>query len=403
VRKKYGSRAWSWFPVKPTLIVLDGAGIDEVLGSPANFADPLAKTHFLTPFTPHGVIVSQDPDWTPRRTFNVEPLAFGKVVHPDGARHVDVINDEVMRMLKARPDVLGWDDFSTLAARISQQVIFGNGEYREDVALHLARLVAASNWGIRRCSDFTAFYERIGQELNHRGPARTGDSLVQEGARCPARHHPDVEAASQMAFWLFVMKDAIELHTVRTLTLIASASPEVRERLSQERGRGPLNVHAIEKFVFLEACIKEQLRLWTPVPILLRRAVEPFVLGDLSIEKDQQLLLHTGFYHRDTEAFGPGANKFCPEQRVLTDRPNDCSVTNSDPQLYVFSRHRQACAGQFLIIFLLKSILAALLTQTDLELLDQSVAMDPVPDAIDPFAMRFWRRKTSAVKDQYRR
>ena len=45
-----------------------------------------------------------------------------------------------------------------------------------------------------------------------------------------------MEASSQIAFWLFVMKDAIELHTVRTLALIASAPENVRQRLSDELG-----------------------------------------------------------------------------------------------------------------------------------------------------------------------
>jgi unspecific monooxygenase len=142
---------------------------------------------------------------------------------------------------------------------------------------------------------------------------------------------------------------------------------------------------------WLEACIKEQLRLWTPVPILLRVAEKDFKLGDTEIRIGQQLLIHAGFYHRDPEVFGAAADRFNPEAR-LADRASSGSVTNSDPPLYVFSRHRQSCAGQFLIIFLLKAILATLLRHATLALPGHRIDMDPVPAALDQFALRFWRR-----------
>ena len=83
---------------------------------------------------------------------------------------VAIVHDEVEKMLGARREVLAWHDFSTLAARISQQVIFGIGQYREDVAMHLARLVSASNWGvIRRPADFSALHGCIDEQVNRRG------------------------------------------------------------------------------------------------------------------------------------------------------------------------------------------------------------------------------------------
>jgi len=103
-------------------------------------------------------------------------------------------------------------------------------------------------------------------------------------------------------------------------------------------------------------------------------------------------LVHTGLYHRDPEGFGAAADRFAPEERVAAKKPNGRSVTSSDPPLYVFSDHRQSCAGQFLVIFLLKAVLAHLLAQDKFVLADRAVAIDPVPAAIDHFAIRFWRR-----------
>ena len=181
LQKKYGRRAWSWFPFGRTLLVLDGDGINEVLSSSENFADPFIKKLQLSAFTPHGAIISRPLPWEGRRALNDEALAFGQLCHPDGELFAAIAHDEVEKMLEARRELLAWHDFGTLAARISQQVILGIGQYREDVAMHLARLVSASNWGvIRRPADFSALHGCIDEQVNRRGPVcREWHSLVQ--------------------------------------------------------------------------------------------------------------------------------------------------------------------------------------------------------------------------------
>ena len=282
LQKKYGRRAWSWFPFGRTLLVLDGAGINEVLTCHENFADPFIKKLQLSAFTPHGAIISRPLPWQGRRALNDEALAFGQSCHPDGELFAAIVHDEVKKMLEETPEVLAWDDFSTLAARISQQVIFGIGQYREDVAMNLARLVNASNWGvIRRPADFSALHGCIDEKVDRRARlCSESHSLVQRAVSAAAIETTDVETSSQIAFWLFVMKDAIELHTVRTLALIASAPENVRQRLSDELACTRLTAAGIARLDFLEACIKEALRLWTPVPILLRVALDSTELSD---------------------------------------------------------------------------------------------------------------------------
>jgi cytochrome P450 len=396
LRKKYGPAAWSWFPFRRTLLVLDGNGINEVLASPENFADPFIKKLQLSAFTPHGAIISRPLAWEGRRALNNEALAFGELCHPDGAAFVDIVHHEVEKMLGARRESLAWHDFSALAARISQQVIFGIGQYREDVAMHLARLVRASNWGvIRRPADFSALHGCIDEQMNRRGRrCNEWHSLVQQavaqGSTCSGT--TELKASSQIAFWLFVMKDAIELHTVRTLALIASAPENVRQRLSDELACTRLNAWGIAQLDFLEACIKEALRLWTPVPNLLRVALADTELSDkVRVERGRQILMHTGSYHRNPEVFGAAADMFLPEQRRIAEMPGCCPVNHVNPPLYVFSQHQQSCSGQFLIVFLLKAVLASLLGKTNLLLLGEQIPMDPVPAAIDHFAIRFWR------------
>ena len=106
--------------------------------------------------------------------------------------------------------------------------------------------------------------------------------------------------------------------------------------------------------------------------------------------------MHTGSYHRNPEVFGAAADMFLPEQRRIAEMPGCCPVTHVNPPLYVFSQHQQSCSGQFLIVFLLKAVLASLLVKTNPRLLGEQIPMDPVPAAIDHFAIRFWRRLCTA-------
>ena len=179
----------------------------------------------------------------------------------------------------------------------------------------------------------------------------------------------------QIGFWFFVLKDAVELHVARTLALIA-AHPDIQDRVREEIRRAPaLSAQEIDGYRYLETCIEEQLRLWTPVPILLRRAVKPFSLpGDISIAADEQILIHAGAYHRDARVFGEIANQFAPD-----------SVNNTDPPVYFFSAHVQSCAGESLARFLLKATLASLLARFRFELVAPGIRPGQIPYLYDHF------------------
>jgi cytochrome P450 len=179
-----------------------------------------------------------------------------------------------------------------------------------------------------------------------------------------------------VGFWFFVLQDALELHVARTLALIA-AHPEVQDRVRTEvRSVPAMSAQAINGLDYLGACVGEQLRLWTPVPILLRRAVNAFALRGIAIEAGQQLLIHTAHYHRDARVFGERADRFSPGS----------AMSASVPVLF-FSGGLQACAGQSLAMFLLKAILAALLVRFRFELVAPTMGSD-IPYSYDHFKIR---------------
>jgi cytochrome P450 len=382
LRKKYQcEHLWSWFLWWRTLLVLDRQSIDAVLMSEENAADPPLKKHALSKSIPDALTISSGNEWRDRRRFNESVLGF-RGLHPCHDVFTDIVFREVDQLTAACPAELRWADFQTLAERIAHQVLLGSGRVEPDMSMQLARMVARSNWPFlpRHSGCFSAFYERVESHL-----AR----FRAEGAAAPPRcllHHSaqlleqgsateSTRVPGQIGFWFFVLKDAVELHVARTLALIA-AHPEVQDRVRLEIRKAPtLTAQGIEGLQYLDACVAEQLRLWTPVPILLRRAVTSFALrGEIEIAAERQILIHAGFYHRDARVFGERAHRFSPG-----------SIGGSLPPVYFFSGHRQSCAGQSLALFLLKATLARLLDKFRFELVGPSTGSDRIPYLYDHY------------------
>jgi cytochrome P450 len=356
LREKYRcDHLWLWFPMGTTLLVLAPETMEAVLESDANAADPFLKKRALSRFVPDGVIISSGEEWRDRRRFNETALELGKL-HRHHQAFSDIAAAEVNRLPGGE---LRWADFQALAERISQQVILGAGRLRPEMNAQLGRMVERSNVLMRDEACFGAFYQEIDRDLAQKGPAAClmHESVVQleSGAARASTRVP-----TQIGFWFFVLKDALELHVARTLALIA-AHPEV-----QSKARAEARAAATQAYV--DACLREQLRLWTPVPLLLRRATRNFLLRDeIAVDAEQQILIHTGFYHRDPRIFGEHADTFSPE------------AADRLPTTYFFSAHRQGCAGRSLVTLMLNETLASLLSRFRFELAGPAIEPGRIP------------------------
>lgn len=392
LRSKYASdHLWTRFPLRRTLLVFDPDTMDAVLASEQNAPDPTLKKLALSRFTPEGLIVTGGDAWRGRRAFNEAMLDFGGL-HRDAAAFSEIVAREVDRLAAAPVDALYWPDFQHLAERISQQVLLGAGCVDPEVAQALTKMVSWSNLPLRHRRAFRIFYGRIeGYLARHR--ARLAERGVEHPEEEPLAPQCLVHASAeslergaasestrvpdQIAFWAFVLKDGLELHVARTLALIA-AHEEVQDRLRREILSLPaLSAQSIDRLDYLHDCLVEQLRLWTPVPILLRRAVEDFTLrGGIPIEAEQQILVHAAYHHRDPRVFGVAADRFLPG-----------SAAERSRDLLFFSRHQRSCAGQFLVRFLIKATLAALLARFRFELIGPPIDPARIPHVYDHFAI----------------
>jgi hypothetical protein len=254
------------------------------------------------------------------------------------------------------------------------------------MAEQLQHLVRCSNFLVRGWASIAAFYHRIDQDLQSASRAGRERSLVAVSAKLLAARGATetTRVPTQIGFWLYVLKDAMEVHVPRTLALLA-AHPHEQKRVRREiADAGRLTPDAIHGLSLLEACLLEQLRLWTPVPILLRRAVKPFFLhNEIPIEAEQQILIHAGFYHRDARYFHDRADRFSP----------DAVGEDGFPATYFFSAHRQECAGRSLVTFVLKATLASLLSRFNFELIGPTIeAREPLPYLYDHFSVKLQTR-----------
>lgn len=380
LRERYGCGClWLWFPLRRTLLVLDPLASDELLASEANAADACLKKRALSRFVPDGVIVSSGGAWRERRAFNEAVLALGRP-HPQSEHFARIAAAEVDQLISPGRETLGWADFQHLAERVAHQILLGQGKVEPRASVWLARLSGRANLLLRNRAAFRALHAWLGSVLSRRqGDADAAHCLLGDATRRMAagKAGPQLAPTSQAGFWFFVLKDAIELHVARTLALLA-AHPSAQARARAEaQAAGAPGAAAIEGQHYIEACLLEQLRLWTPVPLLLRRATADFMLcGTIEVRAGQQLLVHAAFQHRDPRQFGLRADRFMPQ------------AVPAGPSLLAFSRHRQSCAGETLVRFVLKAVLAALLARARFTLAHPVLAVDDLPLQINHFALR---------------
>jgi hypothetical protein len=87
-------------------------------------SDSGAKGKGMAHFQPDALTLSRDAEWRDRRAFNEAVLATSEAVHPDAARFLAVVADEVAQLPASGS--LGWARWETLFDRLTLRVIFGD-------------------------------------------------------------------------------------------------------------------------------------------------------------------------------------------------------------------------------------------------------------------------------------
>jgi cytochrome P450 len=388
LRARYRSELlWLWFPIARTLLVLSPAAIDDVLASEGSASDPWLKKRAISRFAPGALVATADAATGDRRSFNTGVLDLGRL-HRHAHTFLRIAAGESRALVGNADTTLRWPDFQSLGKRISQQLVLGDGRRDDALDDDLARLLRRANLLLRDEAAFGDLHRRIDASLDpHAGAPDACLVHAAAGALAEGRASAATCVSSQVAFWCFVLKDAVELHASRTLALIA-AHPQVQAKARAEiHGAGALSPQSVDGLRYLEACIIEGLRLWTPVPLLLRAAAKPCVVGGETVGPGRQMLIHAGFRHRDRRVFGRVADAFAPDE----------AAEGRLPPVYVFSAHGRSCAGESLVRFVLKGVLATMLAGHRFELANPAIVPGRIPHLVDHFGIALRARPDAPV------
>jgi cytochrome P450 len=360
------------------LVVLWGEeAIRDVLDQSADAyaSDSGAKGKGMSHFQPDALTVSRGEEWRDRRAFAESVLATSERVHPDGARFVEVVADEVDRL--CLDGKLRWADFERLFDRITLRVIFGDRS-RDDQELTslLEQLMGEANRlvGLSASNEYHEFYGLLERKLKDPEPG----SLIARFAEAP--HSDSTRVVHQIPHWIFAMRDTLGANTYRALAVVA-ADPEVERRVREEiEGADLSDPAAVEGMRYLEGCLEEAMRLWPTVPLLARETTRETTLAGEQLEEGTQVMILNAFNHRDPDQV-PGADRLQPERWQNGDRSY---------RFNHLSNGTQYCPGIPLVLIIGKAVIAQLLKHHELILRQPELEPGkPLPHMLDFFDITF--------------
>src|SRR5262249_7165851 len=137
-----------------------------------------------------------------------------------------------------------------------------------------------------------------------------------------------------------------------------AARPEVVDRLTDELARvtggGPPEAGQLASLEYLEATIRESLRLRPVAPFVVRKAVRPFAVGGRQYPAGVLLCPCSSLVHRRAELY-PQPGRFRPE-RFLERR-------FGPHEWFPFGGGNRVCLGMPFALYEMKVLLATVLSQ----------------------------------------
>jgi cytochrome P450 len=277
----------------------------------------------------HSVMLSEEPEHMSRRKLML-PRFHGERMREDAEMMTELAQREVRAWPVGEPFAL-WPRMQALTQEVVMRAVFGDDEGRLDRLRDLL-------------TDLTATINDEGllRELAERGPAWLEESPGWRAAMAPVEEEVLAEVARRRTEGEDGRKDAVsiliearsedgsplsekelrdELLTLLTDGPTSSSLAWVFERLlrhPEKLERLQSELLAGEGEAYLDAVIKETLRLRPPVSVVVRRLLKPATLGGYDLPADTLIapcvyLIH----HREDVYENPG--EFIPE-RFLTQR-----------------------------------------------------------------------------------
>ena len=387
LRRKHGGQGVRLLGGRIVTLWGDDA-LHEVLDQSADTYDSGggAKGKGMAHFQPDALTVSHGDEWRDRRAFADYVLATKERVHPNAARYLAAIADEVGK-LDAHDGSIDWQRFEQLFDHITLRVVFGDDarddheltEALEDLMGEANRLV-----GLSQGDDFHEFYAMLERRLRDPAPG----SLIARFAEAPQTDNTRV--VHQIPHMLFAMRDTLGANVYRALAAIVADDGIERRAREEVEGQNLVDPNTIDGMTYLEGCFQEAMRLWPTVPMIAREAKRDTEIAGTAVEEGTQVMILNAFNHRDPDEV-PDADRIKPER---------WQGQNGSYKFNHLSNGTQYCPGGNLVLLMGKAVLAGMLDRFDLELRDPK--LDPsgaLPYMLDFFEIRFKadERKAAAV------
>ncbi|XP_075986358.1 uncharacterized protein LOC142983408 [Anticarsia gemmatalis] len=185
------------------------------------------------------------------------------------------------------------------------------------------------------------------------------DILIENSVTDTGSTFTDEELTNLVDNVLLAAFDTTVMELVMILVCLGSRR-EVQEKIYQEIQDvlgvdGEVTKENISKLVYLEAAIKETIRLYPIGPVIARQATNDVELRNVTIPAGSNIIVHLWAANTDPEYWGPDAKEYKPERWFNDSLPEHPAAYAS------FSPGRRGCPGKAYALMYLKTTLAPLI------------------------------------------
>ncbi|XP_060524522.1 cytochrome P450 4c3-like [Cylas formicarius] len=180
----------------------------------------------------------------------------------------------------------------------------------------------------------------------------------------------DVGIRDEVNTFMFEGHDTTAVNLTFALMLIAchqNVQENIYQEIMQVLGNDPEKLPSyndLQELQYMERCIKESLRLYPSVPLIVRKTEEDIETRVGIIPKGSEVFVHIYDLHRNPDVW-PDPEKFDPDRFLL----DNCKTRH--PYAYIpFSAGPRNCVGQKFAVLEMKAALCGVLRKFKLEPVD---------------------------------
>ncbi|MEV4436486.1 cytochrome P450 [Streptomyces sp. NPDC049585] len=377
----------------PALLVLDAEDVRQVLEGPVALyaVDTREKVRGFAAVQPQSLLASHGRQRTARRAFNDAVLDAGSEVHRLGGHFLRIAAHEARALLGPEAEAgLSQEQLRERIERMGRRCFLGEAAADDlEFSRLLGALLAEANWlGARpRRARRTRRLRRAMMQRQARYLCEA-DPRSLAGLFRTAPRGPESAPEGQVAQW-FMALGLVHAAVVRTLTLLAT-HPEQHRRAAQEvreadRRHATPTVPGFKDMPYLRACVLDAVRLWPPVPQLLRRTTGETRWRSAVAPGGIDVLVPAGFHARDAERL-EHAHRFAPETWLDGSARADWATSP-------FGRGEARCSGMEVGLLLATGFVAEFLRGGELAVAGVRLGpARPLPYALDTGRLRIGYR-----------